>query len=579
MSFLSFISSHKDRFFSSSSPSSHPFIEHSFGIWSQKQRNLPQKEAKRLLHTILECARTQCDTLKICYFPHLTELPPCLFELPHLKKLYLHSNSIQKLPPAIAQLSQLEELFLSSNQMKELPAEIGHLKHLQVLSVNSNQLQTLPQEIGKLHNLKTLELNHNHIDWLPETLGELVSLSRLQLNNNFLSELPHSLSQLHQLQFFTACFNRFSEVPSCLFSLPQLKKISLANNSIKTISPEIAQLPLLRELNISCNHHLGSLPLSLTSLSSLARVSCYDTQVPGGQLQDLLEIIQRRRENRKNSPLPELLTHWCQQGKTEGAPPPSLDFILKLPESQQKSIHILLSRLSLCSDFRNQQQELATLVCHLLGALQKDPDFCRDFFHQVDSNNSHCRDRTAMAFNELYTCWMLHQMKRNPCPTQEKLNLLCKLAKTFTLRKILGKLIHSFLPDQQESVEIYLYYEALLKERLSLFTLFDLDKMAYRQIGKRDWIDAEALVQDVNDFYIEELLSLPLLENLMKNDPEYLKDFNALHSSACQQLNAVPSSSNSLEHIHFNKEIQNQLEKSTQLLKQLWIKKHLHTEK
>ena len=65
-------------------------------------------------------------------------------------------------------------------------------------------------------------------------------------------------------------------------------------------------------------------------------------------------------------------------------------------------------------------------------------------------------------------------------------------------------------------MEIYLYYETHLRERLGLLTA--IQRMAYDYIGQRDWVNEEQLVQKVQESYLEEVISLPIFDQLFSKD-------------------------------------------------------------
>ncbi|WP_052435857.1 leucine-rich repeat domain-containing protein [Neochlamydia sp. EPS4] len=91
----------------------------------------------------------------------LTFLPPELWQLSKLQKLYLDRNQLTIIPAEIGQLSQLVMLDLSSNQLAYLPAEIGQLSQMQELYLNNNKLTAIPAEIRQLPRLSKLGIGGN----------------------------------------------------------------------------------------------------------------------------------------------------------------------------------------------------------------------------------------------------------------------------------------------------------------------------------------------------------------------------------------------------------------------------------
>ncbi|XP_050051791.1 CCR4-NOT transcription complex subunit 6-like isoform X9 [Dermacentor andersoni] len=99
---------------------------------------------------------------KKSYWPELEitgiirNLSPALWNLSHLRCLYLNDNCLSRLPPGIAQLAGLTHLDLSCNKLRSLPAELGDLVMLRQLHLNHNHLRVLPYELGRLFRLHTL---------------------------------------------------------------------------------------------------------------------------------------------------------------------------------------------------------------------------------------------------------------------------------------------------------------------------------------------------------------------------------------------------------------------------------------
>ncbi|XP_037559257.1 CCR4-NOT transcription complex subunit 6-like isoform X11 [Dermacentor silvarum] len=104
---------------------------------------------------------------KKSYWPELEitgiirNLSPALWNLSHLRCLYLNDNCLSRLPPGIAQLVGLTHLDLSCNKLRSLPAELGDLVMLRQLHLNHNHLRVLPYELGRLFRLHTLGLEGN----------------------------------------------------------------------------------------------------------------------------------------------------------------------------------------------------------------------------------------------------------------------------------------------------------------------------------------------------------------------------------------------------------------------------------
>lgn len=96
-------------------------------------------------------------------------LSPTVWDLVHLKSLYLNDNNLTFLPPEISRLTNLAYLDLSCNKLRSLPAELGDMISLRELLLNHNYLRVLPYELGRLFQLQTLGLKGNPLQ--PEFLS------------------------------------------------------------------------------------------------------------------------------------------------------------------------------------------------------------------------------------------------------------------------------------------------------------------------------------------------------------------------------------------------------------------------
>jgi len=101
----------------------------------------------------------------------LKKIPPQVFELRNLTRLYLKSNAITNIPSNITVLKNLKELDLYINKLTALPPEIGLLNNLEDLSLDSNELGSLPKEICQLDKLRALYLGRNPLKQPPQEIA------------------------------------------------------------------------------------------------------------------------------------------------------------------------------------------------------------------------------------------------------------------------------------------------------------------------------------------------------------------------------------------------------------------------
>lgn len=180
-------------------------------------------EAKR---RILHAYQTQAEELRLNTL-QLSELPPEIGQLRHLKSLCVWGNQLTKLPVEIYQLTNLSKLNLGRNLLITLPDEIGHFKQMRELNVLGNQIKQLPKTIDQLPFLEVLRIN------IPQTASpSLRSTQSISLRGFgaldgelVLPNLPLHLACIPECQQF---FNAFSQqLNSHYFALQTLTASSL----------------------------------------------------------------------------------------------------------------------------------------------------------------------------------------------------------------------------------------------------------------------------------------------------------------------------------------------------------------
>jgi Leucine-rich repeat (LRR) protein len=113
----------------------------------------------------------------------LKEIPKVLFNLKHLKELYLDDNLIEEIPETIGKLTKLKDLTLSNNNLKELPDSIGNLTKLVDLNLINNSIRNLPRTFVKLKKLNEVFLDDNQFKQYPDEINKL-PLAEFHLDGN-----------------------------------------------------------------------------------------------------------------------------------------------------------------------------------------------------------------------------------------------------------------------------------------------------------------------------------------------------------------------------------------------------------
>ena len=203
----------------------------------------------------------------------LTNIPPEVFELKHIKTLNLSGNAINEIPESIENLSNLTHLDLSFNDsLIDLPESIGNLSNLDYLDLSFNGIRNLPESIGNLSNLTKLDLGFNDTRNLPESIGNLSKLVRLNLSfNQNLKNLPESIGNLFNLIHLNSRYNQLENLPNSIGNLSNLISLDLSNNHLKNLPESIGNLSNLIYLNLRSNK-LETLPNSIANLSNATSI-------------------------------------------------------------------------------------------------------------------------------------------------------------------------------------------------------------------------------------------------------------------------------------------------------------------
>lgn len=150
-------------------------------------------------------------------------------ELPWLRVLEVHDETLEELPESLFGVEKLRYLTLCTRNLQRIPASIARLQNLRSLEMTNVPLlpdggaysykstagpkawkllpkeqlalTSLPPEIGLLKRLRSLTINYTGLRELPESFAELRNLRRLDLSDNLLgNENPDILKKLPKLK-------------------------------------------------------------------------------------------------------------------------------------------------------------------------------------------------------------------------------------------------------------------------------------------------------------------------------------------------------------------------------------------
>eukprot|EP01113_Clastostelium_recurvatum_P004120 TRINITY_DN1181_c0_g1_i1.p1 TRINITY_DN1181_c0_g1~~TRINITY_DN1181_c0_g1_i1.p1 ORF type:complete len:2457 (-),score=612.33 TRINITY_DN1181_c0_g1_i1:74-7093(-) len=239
-------------------------------------------------------------------------------QLTLLQELNLARNALPVLPIELACMTALKSLSLEDNAIAMVDdrdaAIIGcRLAQLESLSVGGNKMVIAPRFTDMI-KLRTLHLNNNCFANLPLEIFQLPCLEVLNLSHNRLVDsglpVPPPGSVLSPLRVLDVRDNKLRVVPELFLSFPQLQILNMDDNSIIALPHDIARLNSLVELKLNNNRLTGELPVAITCLSCLKRLSLDNNQIKylPGPIGDMVGLTELRISNNALAHLPVTLT-------------------------------------------------------------------------------------------------------------------------------------------------------------------------------------------------------------------------------------------------------------------------------
>ena len=506
----------------------------------------------------------------------LTSFSPPEDSLTTITELDLSHNLLASFSPVKGSLTSVTDLFLRNNKLTSFSLPEGSLSFLRILGLSTNKLTSFSPVAGSLNALTTLIIAANELNSFSPEAGSLNSLRTLTLSTNLLNSFSPPIDSLPALKELDLSYNPLTSFSPCEGLLNLVTELYLSGTQLTSFSPEEGSLNCLTMLDLSNNLNLNSLPISLISSPLLTHINIDSTSIPWDQLEAIERTTQELRGMDTATRLPGQLDLWSAYAELSRLEKRSLsDLILNFSEKDKREISEWLHRLGGCKDFSTNQKSLAKTACDLLRDTE-DLEFREQFIIQIAENNTACGDRAAMGLNEIYVSWKIQYIDKE-LPLQDKLKIIAGAAKTHALRTILSQKI-----DREakrgvsigESVEIYLYYEHTLAQRLKLVTA--IESMLYSEIGKRDWIDEKELGEGVETIYPDIAISLPAFDTLISQDSNAQNRLEAIVSDANEELvqiyEAPKTDQNDLARIE---QINNETKSAQEHLKKAWFLKNL----
>lgn len=373
---------------------------------------------------------------------------------------------------------------------------------------------------GDTYGNTVLNLSNCNLEEVPPVVWKLKNIQLLDLSNNEIKQISPEIKNLKELRDLTISGNELNSLPKEIGDLNKLYELILPNNKLTSLPTELGNLEHLRRLIIRGNRDLSSLPASLNNLISLETIICAETSIPESEVERIRIEIKERKVGLLRASLSTTVLRWKSIAKIKDH---SLDFIEQLTESQRDVIADWLRRLERTVEYQQGNQEaLATVATNMLKTLKTDSSFKEAFFSYVAANNTNCEDRASMSLNEIYVLWLISKLEKDENATlADKVSIYLRAVKTYTFRYYISRWIQENMPNNPESVEVFLFYDNLLKNKLGLIS--PTSTMRYNVYGNQlDKLPEDKVIKDVEDSYLDDIFVYPAFEKLIENDSDFI---------------------------------------------------------
>ncbi|EJW8890227.1 type III secretion system effector E3 ubiquitin transferase SspH1 [Salmonella enterica] len=405
-------------------------------VWSKWERDAPAGESPgraAVVQEMRDCLNNGNPVLNVGA-SGLTTLPDRL--PPHITTLVIPDNNLTSLPELPEGLRELE---VSGNlQLTSLPSLP---QGLQKLWAYNNWLTSLPT--------------------LPPGLGDLA------VSNNQLTSLPEMPPALRELR---VSGNNLTSLPA----LPSgLQKLWAYNNRLTSL-PEMS--PGLQELDVSHNQ-LTRLPLSLTGLSSAARVYLDGNPLSVRTLQALRDIIGHSGIRihfdmagpsvpREARALHLAVADWLTSAR-EGEAAQADRWQAFGLEDNAAAFSLVLDRLRETENFKKDAGFKAQ-ISSWLTQLAEDAALRAKTFAMATEATSTCEDRVTHALHQMNNVQLVHNAEKGEYDNnlQGLVSTGREMFRLATLEQIAREKAGTLA--LVDDVEVYLAFQNKLKESLEL---------------------------------------------------------------------------------------------------------------
>ncbi|XP_045085539.1 uncharacterized protein, partial [Aegilops tauschii subsp. strangulata] len=180
----------------------------------------------------------------------------------------------------LGRLRRLRELYLGENPFSgTLPVNLSSCTSMTNIGLYNTKLSgRIPAELGeKLTSLTVISLRNNSFTGLiPASLANLSRLQVLDLSDNqLIGSIPPGLGSIQSMRFFNLFGNNLSGMlPPSLYNWSSMGAFEVGFNMLHGNIPDDidSKFPKLYYLGLGTNHFTGTIPSSVSNISSLETI-------------------------------------------------------------------------------------------------------------------------------------------------------------------------------------------------------------------------------------------------------------------------------------------------------------------
>ncbi|XP_043694142.1 probable LRR receptor-like serine/threonine-protein kinase At3g47570 [Telopea speciosissima] len=224
------------------------------------------------------------------------QIPQEIGNLIRLQVIVFQNNTLEgELPTSLGNCTRLREIYFSNNNLVgKIPVEIvSSLLKLEIISIHNNGLTgELPASFGNISSIQVISMSGNKFQGgIPESFGQLKNLYFLSLSRSNLSGMfPVSLYNLSSLESIYALQNQLhGGLPRDVgLTLPNLKKLGIGQNLFSgSIPSSISNISTLQVIDLGGNNFVGPIPNNLGNLQNLRQFIIGENQCGAREADDL----------------------------------------------------------------------------------------------------------------------------------------------------------------------------------------------------------------------------------------------------------------------------------------------------